>query len=150
MQIILWRHAEADDNYHRDLSRQLTPKGHGQAQITAGWLRQYLPGNYLLVSSEASRAKQTAQHLSEPLIDGRFNPGSRPARVERALKSLLDTHNRPIVLVAHQPFLGQVASLFVRSDSMPQPVKKSGIYWLKSRGDSWYYKAVLPPKLMKN
>ncbi len=39
MQIILWRHAEADDNYHRDLSRKLTPKGHKQAQTTARWLR---------------------------------------------------------------------------------------------------------------
>ncbi|PIE79350.1 MAG: hypothetical protein CSA11_12175, partial [Chloroflexi bacterium] len=70
--------------------------------------------------------------------------------VERALKSLLDKHDRPIVLVAHQPFLGQVASLLVRSDSMSQPVKKSGVYWLKSRGDSWYYKAILPPNLMKS
>ncbi|PIE45593.1 MAG: histidine phosphatase family protein [Gammaproteobacteria bacterium] len=149
MQIILWRHAEADDNYRRDLSRKLTPKGHRQAQTTARWLRNYLPDDYLLVSSEASRAKQTAQHLSKPLIDRRFNPGSRAKHVEQALKSLLNTHVRPIVLVAHQPFLGQVASLFVRGDSMNQPVKKSGVYWLQSRGDSWYYKAILPPKLMK-
>ncbi len=107
MQIILWRHAEADDNYHRDLSRELTPRGH-------------------------RHAKQTAQYLSKPLIDARFNPGSRVKHVEGALKSLLDIHARPIVLVAHQPFLGQVASLFVRCDCMSQPVKKSAIYWLKS------------------
>ncbi|PID64230.1 MAG: hypothetical protein CR977_04220, partial [Gammaproteobacteria bacterium] len=106
--------------------------------------------DYVLVSSEASRAKQTAQYLAKPLIDARFNPGSRATHVERALKSLLDKHDRPIVLVAHQPFLGQVASLLVRSDSMSQPVKKSGVYWLKSRGDSWYYKAILPPNLMKS
>ncbi len=149
MQMILWRHAEADDNYHRDLSRELTPKGHRQAQTTARWLHKYLPDDYLLVSSQASRAKQTAQYLSKPLIDARFNPGSRVNQVEHALKLLLNTHARPIVLVAHQPFLGQVASLFVHCDCRSQPVKKSAIYWLKSRGDSWYYKAILPPKLMK-
>lgn len=148
MQIILWRHAEADDNYAQDLKRALTDKGHRQAQTTADWLATQLPDNYLLVSSAASRAKQTAQHLSEPLIDSRFNPGSTVSGVKLALTQLLEQYERPLVLVAHQPFLGQLASLYVTGEVQAQPVKKSGIYWLKARGNSWYYKAILAPKLL--
>lgn len=149
MEIILWRHAEADDNYVDDLNRALTQKGREQAEITAEWLANRLPDNYLLLSSQAKRAKQTAAYLSEPLVDAIFNPGNSAVKVKNQLNQLIKEYNRPLVLVGHQPFLGQVASLYKRGDSMSQPVKKSGIYWLKERSGVWYYKAILSPKLIK-
>lgn len=148
MQIILWRHAEANEHSQDDLNRTLTEKGHRQAQITAAWLAKHLPENYLLISSQAKRATQTADYLSAPLIDAAFNPGASVSAVHSALKSLWTEHERPIVLAAHQPFLGQVASLLTRGDTLSQPIKKSGIYWLKARGYTCYYKAILSPKLM--
>ena len=42
MDLILWRHAEAEDGFP-DLKRALTPKGRKQAAKMATWLHKHLP-----------------------------------------------------------------------------------------------------------
>ena len=42
MDLILWRHAEAEEG-GPDLERRLTPKGRKQAKRVAAWLLQRLP-----------------------------------------------------------------------------------------------------------
>ena len=59
MDLILWRHADAEDGAD-DMARRLTPRGEKQAAAMAEWLRARLPRNYTVLASPAVRAQQTA------------------------------------------------------------------------------------------
>ena len=65
MDLILWRHAEAEDpaDGSEDLERALTPRGLRQAARMAAWLDRQLPDGLRVLSSPAVRAQQTAQAL---------------------------------------------------------------------------------------
>jgi len=54
MELILWRHADAEEGAD-DLARRLTKKGEADAAAMAKWLRAQLPGDFTLVSSPAVR-----------------------------------------------------------------------------------------------
>src|SRR3954470_17699403 len=66
MDLILWRHAEAEEG-ENDVARALTPKGQKQAVRVAEWLLQRLPAKFTLISSPAARAQQTAEALGVPV-----------------------------------------------------------------------------------
>src|SRR3954452_13252336 len=55
MDLILWRHAEAEPG-EPDLGRRLTPKGLKQAARMAEWLDARLPDTCKILSSPAERA----------------------------------------------------------------------------------------------
>ena len=65
MQLILWRHAQAQEG-DNDLARPLTAKGHKQARKMARFLQQKLSGGYHVWVSEAERSRQTAAYLQHP------------------------------------------------------------------------------------
>jgi len=65
MDLILWRHAEAEDG-SPDLERRLTPRGHKHAARVAQWLLQRLPAKFTMLASPARRAQETAQALGVP------------------------------------------------------------------------------------
>lgn len=50
MDLILWRHAEAEEGSN-DLARELTRKGQQQAGLMAAWLRLRLPRDFQLLAS---------------------------------------------------------------------------------------------------
>ena len=56
----------------------------------------------------------------------------------------------PVLLVGHQPWLGQVASLLLTGTEMDWTVKKSNAWWIAQRdrdeGNDIYLKAVLAPE----
>jgi phosphohistidine phosphatase, SixA len=54
MELILWRHAEAEDG-SPDLERELTGKGHKQAEKMAAFLRPRLPGGSSRVDLQACK-----------------------------------------------------------------------------------------------
>ena len=60
MELILWRHAEAEPG-EPDLGRKLTAKGEKQARRVAEWLQTRLPQTAKIYVSPARRAQQTAQ-----------------------------------------------------------------------------------------
>ena len=62
MELILWRHAEAEAG-EPDEGRVLTPKGHKQAWKVADWLDRNLPGSCRILVSPAKRTIQTAEAL---------------------------------------------------------------------------------------
>ena len=66
MDIILWRHADAEYG-PPDLQRRLTDKGHRQAEAAAKWLNRHLPADYQVWASEAARSQQTAAYLGREL-----------------------------------------------------------------------------------
>ena len=129
MDLILWRHAEAEDG-KPDLARELTDKGHKQAVRMAKWLRERLPQDYRLLSSPAARALQTAQALDAPKIVDSLAPGA-------SLKDLLKAAHWPsdgtVVLVGHQPDLGRACAYLVSGANVEWSLKKGGLWWLASR-----------------
>ncbi len=62
MDLILWRHAEAEPG-EPDLGRRLTAKGIQQAERMAKWLDRHLPATTRILSSPADRTQQTARAL---------------------------------------------------------------------------------------
>ncbi len=65
MNLILWRHAEAEDYATSDLARQLTVRGRKDAQAMAKWLRGRLETNAVILASPAARTVQTVEALTD-------------------------------------------------------------------------------------
>jgi phosphohistidine phosphatase len=148
MDLILWRHAEAEDG-RDDHARRLTPKGVKQAQRVAVWLEQHLPKNARLLVSPAVRAQQTAKHLNrEETTSDAIAPGADPGSV---LEACGWPHGSgTIVVVGHQPTLGCAAALALTGKAARWGMKKSGIWWLSAREGESVVRvvAVLSPDLL--
>lgn len=131
MDLILWRHAEAGDGVP-DASRALTAKGRKQAAQMARWLRERLPEDTCIMVSPATRAQETAQALSARFeTDTQLAPGASFAAVVAA--SRWPHANTAVVVVGHQPTLGQAAALLVAGSPQPWNLKKGAILWLSHR-----------------
>ncbi|HEU0198925.1 MAG TPA: phosphohistidine phosphatase SixA [Burkholderiaceae bacterium] len=135
MELILWRHAEAETG-EPDLGRKLTAKGEKQARRVAEWLHAHLPESARILTSPATRATQTAAVLAE-LAHRKFKvvdllaPGATAEEVLRAAEWL---HAKvPVVVVGHQPTLGWVASRLLAGEEQPWSVKKAAAWWLSAR-----------------
>ncbi|VVE56166.1 SixA phosphatase family protein [Pandoraea anhela] len=139
MNLILWRHADAENlpatlalSAQADLARELTDRGRKQAEKAAQWLRARLPDDALILSSPAIRAVQTAQALTPtPRIVRDLAPGANAM----ALLGAIDWPGtaQTVVLVGHQPALGQLVALLISGQEAYWTVKKGGIWWLASR-----------------
>src|SRR5258708_19723740 len=100
MDVILWRHADAEDG-KPDLERKLTPKGEKQAKRVAKWLIDHLPEQFSVVASPAVRAQQTAAALGVQVkTDKALAPG---ASVEQILAAV--NTKKTVVIVGHHPHL---------------------------------------------
>jgi phosphohistidine phosphatase len=142
MDLILWRHADAE-NGGPDLARELTPKGHKQAAAVAKWLRQHLPEDYELVSSPAVRARQTAEALGKNIrIEKPLAPG---ASVEAILKAA--GTRGTVVVVGHQPDLGNALAYLLSGHAADWRLEKGALWWLAEL--PWIVKAVVSPDLLK-
>lgn len=131
MDLILWRHAEAEDGFP-DESRPLTEKGILQAEKMAEWLRPRLPKDYRLVVSPAKRAQQTAKAL-----DPHFTT-SNAVRPGASFASVLSETGWPdakgcVIVVGHQPAFGEVAALLLSGTEAEWSIKKGGIWWFSNR-----------------
>jgi phosphohistidine phosphatase len=150
MDLILWRHAEAEDG-PPDLERRLTAKGQKQAARVAQWLQQRLPAKFTVLSSPARRALATAEALGAPVRTvGALAPGAR-------VRALLEAAGWPerksaVVVVGHQPDLGRAAAFLVSGSEASWSVKKGGLWWLSDRvreeGAQVVVRAVLAPDLI--
>ncbi len=131
MDLILWRHADAEDGLP-DLSRRLTPRGIKQAERMAGWLLQRLPGKFHVIVSPAERTKQTAAALGVSTKTRReLAPGASVAQILNAAE--WPDRKGPVVVVGHQPDLGRVAAFLLSSQEEDWTLKKGGLWWLTNR-----------------
>lgn len=131
MDLVLWRHAEAEDGFP-DLERALTDKGHKQAAVVGAWLAQRLPDSARVLVSPAVRAQQTAAGLKRPfetVVD--IAPGADAAAV-LAAAGWPDAHGL-VLVVGHQPTLGEVAALLLCGQEQAFSIKKGGVLWLSGR-----------------
>ena len=134
MDLLLWRHAEAEDG-HPDLLRKLTPRGERQARQIADWIRANAPTDLRIVVSPADRCQQTAWALGLPFdTDPRLGTGAGVAELLAAADWPGDgSHKRgAVLLVGHQPTLGQVARKLAQNAETDRPFEKGALWWLNS------------------
>ena len=131
MDLILWRHAEAEPG-EPDLGRRLTAKGIQQAERMAEWLDRHLPATTRVLSSPADRAQQTAQALKRKFkVVDELVPG---AQVDAVLAAAGWPDSREAVLiVGHQPTLGEVAAFLMTDQQLGWSVRKGAVWWLSNR-----------------
>lgn len=134
MDLILWRHAEAEDGGATlpDHKRRLTAHGEKQARQIARWLRIHLPRKRKIFVSPAERTQQTAHALDLPYeIDPALGIGASAKDVLRVAD--WPNHSGTIVIIGHQPTLGRVAALLLGGVEDNWSVKKGGIWWFSNR-----------------
>ena len=128
MDLILWRHAEAENTWP-DETRHLTAKGRDQAARVGRWLRDRVP-SYRLLSSPAARAVETAQGLDPtPKLLSELYGGA-------SVMDVLECAGWPraegsVILVGHQPLLGEIAAHLMTRRTESWPVKKGAIWWFR-------------------
>jgi phosphohistidine phosphatase len=130
MDLILWRHAEAEEG-GPDLARALTGKGRKQAARVAEWLQQRLPAKFVLLASPAVRAQQTAEALGAKIrtVD-RLAPGAAVADILAAAG--WPDHKGAVVVVGHQPDLGNTLAALLGAKG-DWSLKKGALAWVASR-----------------
>jgi phosphohistidine phosphatase len=141
MDLILWRHAEAEDGV-ADNNRELTGRGRKQASRMADWLNPRLPPDIRVLVSPARRTVQTAQALGREYEQVKaLAPGAGPGEVLAAAGWPDATH--PVLIVGHQPTLGQVAMQLLTGQAGDLTVKKGGIWWFQARERAGQLEVVL-------
>jgi phosphohistidine phosphatase len=150
MDLIIWRHAEAEEGVP-DLERKLTAKGRKQAERVAQWLLQRLPARFAVISSPAARALQTADALGVPIkTDKALAPGATPAAIVKA--SGWPDYKGAAVIVGHQPDLGRLLGQLVAGSPMNCSIRKGGLWWISNRvrdeKDQVVVRAVVSPDLL--
>jgi phosphohistidine phosphatase len=145
MNLILWRHAEAEDA-EPDLSRRLTPRGRKQAARVAHWLRENLPERFVVLASPATRTRETADALeAEYTVDRRLAPDMDVAHYIAAAQwpDGPGEASGTVVVVGHQPVLGRLASLLLAGHEQDWTVRKGAVWWLSTRERSGQEQVVL-------
>lgn len=134
MDLVLWRHAEAEEmaSDGSDLQRQLTPRGERQAKRMAAWLERQLPAGARVLVSPAQRTVQTAEALNRKArVCDELTPNG-------SADDLLQLVNWPqgkgcVVVVGHQPTLGHVVARLMGVAGGECAVKKGAVWWLRYR-----------------
>jgi phosphohistidine phosphatase len=116
MELILWRHADAEMG-NPDGQRRLTDKGLKQAERMAAWLAPRLPEEYVVMASPAVRADLDTS-----------------ASAAQLLRACGWPHGANVVAVGHQPTIGEVAALLLAGTPAQWAVKKGAVVWLSLRG----------------
>jgi phosphohistidine phosphatase len=134
MDLILWRHAEAIDLdlVGDDMLRTLTSKGEKQATRMGAWLDRQLPDGAKVLASPAARTEQTARALGR-----KFKTHASLAPLATAA-DLLEAVQWPqakgcVLVVGHQPSLGQVVARLLGLTESECAVKKGALWWLRYR-----------------
>ena len=134
MDLILWRHAEAVDLelVGDDFERPLTSRGEKQADRMAHWLDRQLPAGARILASPTRRTEQTVMALGRKYkTQGVLSPLGTPAQ-------LLELVQWPqakgcVLVVGHQPTLGQTIAQLLGMDVAECSVKKGAVWWLRYR-----------------
>src|SRR5438067_4408167 len=137
MELILWRHAEAEPHKPEELAdqlRALTPKGARHASRVGAWLDRQLPAQCRILSSPATRCVQTAEALGRKFstVDALNTDSSASMILEAA--GWPDART-PVVVVGHNPLLGQVASLVFSGSAHDWKIRKASVFWIAVKGE---------------
>lgn len=134
MELIFWRHAEAEDGREglADIDRALTARGQQQAQRVGAWLNRQLPDSTLVLCSPALRCQQTALRLGrEFILHDELAPGRSAA--ELLALARWPKADRPVLVIGHQPTLGDALAGLLRLQDGNYPIRKAAAWWLRTR-----------------
>ena len=131
MDLLLWRHAEAEDG-EDDMKRRLTERGQKQARVMAKWIREHQPRDLRIIVSPAVRTRQTAEALKLPFET------QRKIAPDACVSELIAASGWPlasgaVLIVGHQPSLGRLASLLLAGHEAEWTIKKGALWWLSNR-----------------
>ncbi len=131
MDLILWRHADAADG-QPDSARPLTKKGQKQARAMARWLEPRLPEDLRILVSPALRAQETARALQ------RGFETSDAITVGQSASAILSASGWPdagraVLIVGHQPTLGQLAAKLLTGRESAWHLSKGAVWWIRHR-----------------
>jgi phosphohistidine phosphatase len=131
VELVLWRHAEAAPG-EPDSARPLTELGRRQAQAMAHFLAPRLPKDVRVIASPARRTQETARALgrSAETVDA-LAPGCDVTTLLAA--SGWPESVRPVLVVGHQPTLGEVAAHLVDGRPIAWALGTGSVCWLESR-----------------
>jgi len=137
MELILWRHAEAEPHTEDAVSdqlRALTPKGARHASRVGAWLDRQLPAGCRILSSPATRCVQTVEAL------GRKFSTVDALNTHSSAEAILDAcgwprQKTPVVVVGHNPLLGQVAALIFSGVAHEWKIRKGSVLWIARKGE---------------
>jgi phosphohistidine phosphatase len=145
MDLILWRHAEAEDG-SPDSARKLTANGREQARRIAAWLKPRLPRRCEILVSPAVRAQQTALALGVPfLTSSAVGTDAAAAAVIAAVN--WPARSRTTLIVGHQPTLGRVAATLLSDAQADWDIGKGALWWLRHSGGETRLLAAIDPEL---
>ena len=134
MDLIIWRHAEAQDESEDgdDLKRALTPRGEKQAARIAAWLDRQLPEGTRILCSPALRCEQTVLALGRKYkIREELAPDTTVADVLEVAQ--WPSARQPVLVVGHQPVLGETLAQLLHLKHGSCPVRKGAVWWLRTR-----------------
>ncbi len=134
MDLILWRHAEAEEAAGGipDSTRKLTLRGKKQAHQMADWLKAQRLHKVQVLSSPTERAVQTAKALGwEYKVKPQLAVGANA--VDLLAAADWPDQSGAVILISHQPALGRLASLLLAGQEADWTIKKGGIWWFTNR-----------------
>jgi len=118
-----------------DGERKLTAKGVKQAVRMAKWLRARIPDDAVVLVSPAKRAQQTAHALNLKFKTVK-EIGTSATSDDVLLAAGWPSGNRTVVVVGHQPTLGETAAWLVTGKKEQWTLKKGAVAWVTRRADS--------------
>ena len=136
MDLILWRHADAEDaRGNDDLGRALTARGREQAERMAAWLAPRLPAGARILASPALRCRQTVAALGRAVTPVDAIGPSASADAVLGAAGWPDAGGT-VLVVGHQPTLGETVTRALGSGDGGTPMRKGSLCWLRSDGDA--------------
>ena len=144
MDLILWRHAEAEEESDsgNDLERVLTSRGEKQAARVAAWLDRQLPEGARILVSPAVRCDQTARALGRKYkTREELAPGATPGAILEEAQWPEARH--AVMIVGHQPSLGETAALLLKLQQPTCPIRKGAVWWIRTRERDGHQQTVL-------
>jgi phosphohistidine phosphatase len=134
MDLVLWRHAEAQEWVEGcdDMARSLTSRGEKQAVRMANWLDRQLPESTRILVSPAHRSEQTVQVLGRKFkIRSELAPDASVAQLLELVQ--WPAAKGTVLVVGHQPTLGQTIAQLIGLSATECSVKKGAVWWLRNR-----------------
>lgn len=134
MDLIFWRHAEAEEWVEgcNDMERSLTPRGEKQAARMSQWLDRQLPEGVRIVCSPARRTEQTVLALGRKYkLRNELAPDGTPDQLLELVQ--WPTSRQTFLVVGHQPLLGQTIARLAGLQDEECAVRKGGVWWLRHR-----------------
>ena len=136
--LVLWRHAEAEDEASSDMARDLTARGRQQAHKMAQWFGGQIDhqwSEWVVLVSPANRAQQTAAALAQPFqtIDMIAPDAPADAVIAAAAWPCGVAGRSKVLVVGHQPTLGMVAARLIDGADGHVSVKKGAMWWFETR-----------------